>query len=107
MGFQRGSAKWLTRQRPSAGRRERGAARERDPEHTGPALEGSTDPRHGRLGSCWGCRVSGLGERLNQNPRVNMLTSQSHTRDSLSTDEGPFKPCKNVGFYEAALEGLS
>lgn len=35
---------WLTRQRPSAGRRNRGAARERDPEHTGPALEGSTDP---------------------------------------------------------------
>lgn len=84
-----------------------GAARERDPEHTGPALEGSTDPRHGHLGSFWGCRVSGLGERLNQKPRVNMLTSQSHTPDSLSTDEGPFKPCKNIGFYEAALEGLS
>lgn len=49
----------------------------------------------------------GLGERLNQNPRVNTLTSQSHTRDSLSTDEGPFKPRKNVGFYEEALEGLS
>lgn len=39
MAFPRGSAKRLTRQRPSARGRERGAARERDPEHTGPALE--------------------------------------------------------------------
>lgn len=36
----------------------------------------------------------------NQNPHVNTLNSESHTCASLrSTDERPFKPHKDAGFY--------
>ena len=94
----KGSTKWPTW--PSAGRTEGGAARGKDPEHTGLVIMGSADQQHCRLGSCWRCRVSGLVNLQNQNPHVNTLNSESYTCESLrSTDERPFKPHKDVEFY--------